>query len=382
LNATRGTVPIVLMISVAKRVVSVLMMLVLVLAFRLAGSAQSHSRDLILGNGQILILVGAQYGIPVVDAIMPPLVGALVSGGMSREDIFVEFLDLHRFPGARHRAEVMASLRSKLLEKDIRLIVTINQSAVDFRAQEGHDFFPDAPMLIPIFEQEPAWVGAPRRVIILSSRVDAEGTLRYMFDLFPETRRIIIIMGKDDYKAPFYGTLRAALDALPGSLDIKDTSAFTYEGMLQYIASLPANTVAIYGSYFEDVAGQTFVPAEVAAQVARTANVPVFALREVHIAQGLFGGSIVGIANLGSEAAEIGLSYKRGTLSLTEQTTIMEVFNFPLFDWQQLMKWRVDQRNLPAYTVFLNYTPTLWSHYRDLIVVTFAFMLILLAMLV
>jgi len=363
-----------------KRVVLIFIFSVMVLS-SLAVFAQAQQYDFAQANKQILILIGPQYGLPMVNVITPAIVDTFVSTGVSVDDIFVEFLDLHRFPGERHRFNIFTTLQQKLTDKNIGLIVAINQSAVDFVAQEGHNFFPDVPMLIPIFEAEPAWIDAPRRVITLLSQLDAEGTLRHVFNLFPRTRRVVIIMGKDDARAPFAELLNKALDELPREIKIEDTSELTYEEMLHYASSLPDDTIAIYGSYFEDITGQTFIPAEVAAQVALAANVPVFALRDMHIIQGLLGGSVTHTSKLGNQAAEIGLDYLHGQLLLTQQTTTIEVTNFPLFDWQQLRRWGADPERLPDETVFLNYTPTFWEYHRDLIILTGLFVLALVCML-
>ncbi len=125
------------------------------------------------------------------------------------------------------------------------MIIAINQGAVDFIAQEGRELFPDAPVLIPILEQDPSWFGKPRQTIQLLTRQDVQGTIQYAMNLFPKTKRVEIIMGKDDQAAPFVGTVQKTLSALYPSLEFEDTRKFSYEEMLQHISELPPDTILI-----------------------------------------------------------------------------------------------------------------------------------------
>ncbi|PTN35304.1 PAS domain S-box protein [Desulfonatronum sp. SC1] len=329
-------------------------------------------------NPRVLILIGPQYGLPMLEAVIPPLVGMLTDGGFSLDDIFVEFLDLHRHGDPEHRSTILALLRHKLTGSRGGLIIGVNQGAVDFVTQEGADLLPDAPMLIPILEKQPDWRNASRMLITLISRQDAEGTLRHALDLFPDTRRAVLIMGKDDHKAPFVEPISKALAALPRQLEVETTAHLSWDEMLKLVANLPRDAIAFYGSYFEDTTGRSFVPAEVAGRVAEQANVPVFAFRDMHIAQGLVGGSVAVTSDLGRQAGRIALDYLQGRLRLTHPVTSFDVRNVPLFDWQQLQRWGADNRKLPENTIFLNRPTSSWDEHMDAVFVAVVSFIVLL----
>ncbi len=136
-----------------KRIFLWIVLIVMVLSSSMTVFAQPQQDYFEDGNQQILILVGPQYGTPIGNTITSVMVDTFLSAGVSLDDIFVEFLDIHRIPGDQHRSNLLISLQNKLTDKNIRLIIAVNQGAVDFVAQEGHNLFPDAPMLIPIFEK-------------------------------------------------------------------------------------------------------------------------------------------------------------------------------------------------------------------------------------
>ena len=68
-------------------------------------------------------------------------------------------------------------------------------------------------------------------------------------------------------QANFQRQASAALAALPGKLEIEDTSTLTHDEMLQRVSTLPPDTLVLFGIYYKDSAGRDFIPAEVAAEV-------------------------------------------------------------------------------------------------------------------
>lgn len=367
--------------NLTQTLVAAVLVLGVFLAFSVAPASIGAATP---GSGeepQILIVIGPQYGLPMAEAITPALVSTFRAAGYSLDDIYVEFLDLHRNPGPEYRASVLAVLEGKLSDGGAGLVIAVNQGAVDFMAREGKSLLPGAPLLIPILEELPEWEREPRDIVALSSRQDAEGTLRHALELFPDTERVVLISGTDDRAAPFLAPIEEALSRVPDELQVERTSDLTYEEMLQYLSQLPVGTIAFYGSYFEDVTGRSFVPAAVAAEVGARSNVPVFAFRDQHIMQGLVGGSVSITSALGEQAARIGIDYLRGRYELAEPVTIVDVPNRPLFDWYQVERFAGDVRRLPGDTVFINRPPSLWENHGEAVVIA-GFSSVLLAALV
>ncbi len=334
-------------------------------------------------NTQILILIGEEYGLPVPDTILCSIMDTFKKKGVSTIDIFVEYLDLARYPDPEHRANVTALLRHKLAHQDVGLIIAMNQQALEFLAADANDLLPDVPVLtVNVAKLDVLWHGKPRPIIDLFYQTDVAGTLRYAITIFPGTRRLVVITGRDDKVVPFMEATAQAIDSLPKKLEVEYTGSLSYEEMLQKIATLPPDTIAFLGTYFNDRTGRQFVPAEVAAAVAKTANVPVFAEVEALISQGLTGGSVVLMSTLGKRAAEIGLDYLKGNIALTPQKTRFEMPNVPFFNWQQLDRWKVSADCLPANSIFINRPPTLWGQYKAAVISAIAVIIVLIAFIV
>lgn len=345
-------------------------LLALVICF--GGSASAATGD---GAGvrsharQVLILSENAYGLPVSDMVVAGIIERLKARKISTDDIFVEYLDLVRNRDAAHRANLRNMLRHKLAHRNIVMIITLSPGAIDFLAQEGTDLFPNAPVLAyRLPERGIRWQVEPRKVVELESRMDVAGTLRYALALFPKARHLAVINGADTTGSIPPEQVTAALDQIQRKLTVERTEALSYEEMLQRVASLPPDTIAIYGAYFNDRTGRSFIPSEVAATLARRANAPVFGLFDIHVFQGLIGGSVVDNGEIGRRAGDFAGEYLQGNITLDRQGTVITVPHLALFNWSQLARWEGNVTRLPAGSVFLDRPASLWAEYKGVII--------------
>ncbi|MHB8091439.1 MAG: PAS domain S-box protein [Syntrophales bacterium] len=332
---------------------------------------------------QLLILDGTQEGLPQPGAQLRAIMDTLRKNDFSVNDVFVEHLDLSRYPVLEHRADLKQLLRHKFAYQHIGMIICINQQAFEFLATDLKDLLPEVPALLVNVQKPDVFKdGNKRKIIELFSQEDIAGTLRYAIALFPEKQRLVVINGHDDSDVPFLEATAEAIDRLPTKLEVEYTGLLSYEEMLQRIATLPPNTIAFLGPYFNDRTGRKFVPAEVAAAVAKTANVPVFAEVDALICQGLFGGSTVLTDMTGRGTAEIAIDYLNGKISPTQQKTRFEIGNVPLFNWQQIDRWKISTNNLPANAIFINRPLTLWGQYKAAVISAIVAIIVLIVFIV
>ena len=330
-------------------------------------------------RGAVLILSGVQYGLPVSDALVAGSVAALKEKGVETNDIFVEYLDLVRFDSPGRQAALAELLREKFARRKLGLVIAQNQWALDFLTQHGGDLLPPGlPVLSTLVATPPvAWRGTPHRVLNVINQYDLAGTLRHGLELFPRTRRLVLVAGADSQQPVFHARAATTLATLRNQVELEDTVAMPYEEMLQRVATLPPDTLVLLGTYFKDLTGRNLIPAEVAAAVAQRANVPVLGLYDPHIQAGLTGGSVVQPAAVGRRAGEIGFDLLSGTRLPDAGDEGIEVPPQPMFDWAQLQRWGADPSKLPANTLFINRPRTLWGEYRNYVIATSGVILVL-----
>lgn len=339
--------------------------------------ASSERMNFSLHEKHVLIVNGFQYGLPVADINTRSIVDTLVASGMPVGNIYVEYLDLSRKNSQAQRLHMQTMFAEKSQNHSIDLIITIDQVATDFIVNECQDLFVGVPLIIP-YNEVPVWQGPSRKLMIAAASNDAEGTVQHAFKLFPETENVVVIKGLSDVNAPFVDRLLTAIDNLNYSVNIEKTTTLPFDEMLAYVSALPPNTIAFYGSYFQDINNDVFVPSVVANRVSNVANVPVFAFIDMHIKSGLLGGSVVINEKFAQKIALVALDYLTGALHLTDEPFIVTPDFELLFDYQDLERFGAEMHVLPDDTVFLNYMPSIWVLYREYIILMVLFIIVLL----
>ncbi|MBS0348152.1 MAG: response regulator [Proteobacteria bacterium] len=327
----------------------------------------------------VLILSGAQYGIPVPDALTQGIVAKLKDKGISVNDIYVENLDLLRHNDSRRRAALAILLQEKLATRNIGVVIAVNQTGLDFLAQEGHEVVPpDVPVIATIVDMSTIkWRGQVRPVQNIINRYDIAGTIDHGLALFPRTRRVVLVAGADKQQASFYKQAKEALAAKGLQVALEDTAGLTHQEMLQRIASLPQDALILFGIYQRDLSGRNFIAAEVGAEVAKRANVPVLALYEPHVRLGFTGGSVVVPMRVGQSAAELGFALLDGSGKFEAGDIDRKVPPQAVFDWLQVQRWGADPARLPENTLFLHRPRSIWVDYKGLVIAAFAVILVL-----
>ena len=199
---------------------------------------------------QILVLKSFQYGQPVPDSIDRGLLAAVKEGGSSIADIFIEHLDLARTRSSEHRTILASLLRHKLTGKRIDIVIVEGAQAADFLMREGKDLFPNTVFLTLIMPGISPLSAGSRKVIDIPWRVDPAGTLRAALDLFPKTRRVVVVTGARDMVLPFLDETKKAFAPWHGKLDFEYTNEMTYAEMLLRVSSLPPDAIVIYSPFF------------------------------------------------------------------------------------------------------------------------------------
>lgn len=289
----------------------------------------------------VLILSGVQYGLPVTDTLTSGVVAILKEKGVSANNIYVEMLDLVRNRDPLWRARLAELLREKVEEANVGLVVVQNQEALEFLAQEGDGIVPPEIPVLGSLLSNPAvnWRGPKHPVLSVVRRWDIARTVRYGLDVFPRTRRLVVVGGVATQQPDFQTQVEAALASMPEHLEAEDTAGLSYDEMLQRISTLPGDTLVLLGTYYKDKTGRNFIPAEVATEIAKRANQPVLALYDAHIRVGLTGGSVVNTTSVAQRVGEIGFEVLSGTRRIDPDDTEAIVPPEPMFDLPQLQRW-------------------------------------------
>ncbi|MEJ5329324.1 MAG: ABC transporter substrate binding protein [Desulfobaccales bacterium] len=281
---------------------------------------------------------------------------------------YTEFLDLSQFPDESYVQGLLNILRIKYGTQKIDLLIPVGDLAYAFLQAHGRALFPGSPIVFcAVAAQQVEALKLPPNITGVVAWADVRGTLAAALRLQPETRRVVLVGGTGKTDRAFQHLAREALRPYEGQLEVTFCIDLPMAEVLQRLSSLPPQTLVIYLSMFRDSAGQTFVPLEALGRVAQAANAPVYGLWEILLGHGIVGGHLMSFKEQGRLAGEMGRRVLNG--DKPEHIPIVyEGANVYAFDWRQLQRWGLQEKDLPPGSLVRFKEPSLWeSHQKEIL---------------
>ena len=325
----------------------------------------------------ILLLYAYGYGGHGVELFSDGFFRTITAEGFPVSHVFAEYLDLQRNAGSPgYRTELAATLLKKYGQRRIDLIVTVQQPALSFLLERGQAIAPQAPVITiqnrPLAPEE----AGNRKIVGVLNRFDVTGTLERALELFPATRRVLVVSGSSAADLKVAEDVRNQLAPWKDRLEIADTTGMPLERILDQAAHLPPHSIVIFAQYNVDTAGRVALAYEVEGMVARVASAPVFGFYDFNLRNGGIGGSVIAVEASGAHLGRLAVGLAQGTIPVEAGLPLQERQSVPMFDWAQIKRWGGEPRRLPKTTVFFNRPPTAWEQYGDYIAAAVAFIVV------
>ncbi|MCA0189107.1 MAG: PAS domain-containing protein, partial [Proteobacteria bacterium] len=350
------------------RTVQLVFLIMLVLLCVRAQAVDGPNRKL------LLVLHSDQVGYPVVDGIGQGVLAAVRESGLSVADINVEHLDFGRYPGAEHREALTHLLKLRTAGKNIAIVFAQGPLALEYAQREGRRLFPDAVIITNVARLDERNLAGEAPLIHVPWRPRNVTNARYALSLFPETRKLLVVVGGGRSDRSYADLARAELVEVASHVEIEYTDTLTYDEMLARVARAGKDTAVLMTPYFADSAGRRFVPVEVAKQVAEASKAPIFVTSEPFLRFGVVGGAVIKTEDAGRYVGGIAVRFLKGELVLKDHLVVFDQPFTPVFNWPQLVQRGVDPARLPKDSVLLQRPPSLWEEHRpQIIVVVVAF---------
>ena len=348
----------------------------LVLAFLSVAPCGSSFAQSDLASKKVLILHSFGYAQPAYKIIDASLQDAFIARGLDFNNLYFEFMDLARNPGLDYRKDLIDVYRQKFKERKIDMIVALHTEALQFLLDDAGDLFPGVPVISvlgpPRFEHS----DPKRTVIILPFSIDTVATARAIMELKPDTRKLIVLAGSSTLDRRFENRVKAELLAWPAKPEVESISDLPLPELLSRVSKLPPGTALLYTTVYADSTGKTYMPPDVVRMICATANAPVFGLFETLLGDnGIVGGIVLDHRIEGQRAVRIAMNVLQGG-RLKEPITILPAPLTPMFDWQQLKRWGLDESVLPTGSIVLNKPVSAWDQYKLIILGVLIFILL------
>jgi PAS domain S-box-containing protein len=330
-----------------------------------------------LSTKKVLVLHAYSYETASSLILDPIFVKGFVDAGLAAFNLHFEFADLAKHPDPASRREFVRHLGRKYAKQPIDLIVVLHATGLGFLVEEGRNLFPGVPVINVLadsdFLHDREFRAAYERrlrllkrpFLILPYSMNVGSTVESLLHLRPETRGLVVISGNGLLDREMEKTIRRNLQAWQGKLAIEYWSGFPMEEVLKRVSAMAPKTAVLFVNFSADPDGIAYSPPEVVQRISSAANGPVFGLFDTILGKGgIVGGIMQNHSNEGARTVRLALEILRGSLP-AEPVTISPAPFFPIFDWEQLNRWKMDQKRLPPGSIVLNRPKTLWTDYKE-----------------
>ena len=308
----------------------------------------------------VLVLAQAEPSYPAFQEEMSA-VRAVLAEAPAGVTYYLEHLESFRFREPGFKDRMSEWLRQKYRGVPVDLILAQGAEAVRF-VQENRAGWPDVPVVffgVPVpFETIPSIAGMTGATFT----PDVAGNVRLVRRLLPTIRAVALIAGASPFERSGCESL-ARVIRKTGGVAVLELCGLPMSDLMRQVTTLPGDSVVLFLSMIVDGKGANFVSAEVAGNLARVANRPMFGLASPIVGQGVVGGVIIDYGRVGHAGGEVALRVLRG-----EDPGAIPVVhadaNRMVLDARQLERWGIPRSLVPSEAEILFDEPSVWQRYR------------------
>lgn len=317
-------------------------------------------------NPQILILNSYHPGYPWSDNELVGILETLTQSAPQLQPA-VEYLDCKRFPNREHWDLLRELYRYKYRQRKIRIVMTTDNSALDFAMMYRKELFPEADIVFcGVNGFTEAMIAGQPHVTGVVQKLDPEGTLQAAIRLHPETRKVVVL---HDYTNSGMETREELLEVIPqyaGKVEFHFAEDPTMTELLKQLEDLTADTLVLILSYARDRTGRTFNHQELARLLREHCPVPIYGVHEEYLGYGIVGGSLLSGRRHGTRAAEMVLRLLAGE-SIENIPLEMKSTARLMFDYRELVHFGILPTKLPADSILVNQPESFYTKHKSLI---------------
>ena len=232
-------------------------------------------------------------------------------------EIFIDYMELGRFPGQAHIDRTVRFLAEKYAEAPPDLLIPLGRAAVPFMLKYRDTIAPQVPIIIA---NVPARTAAEAKrlgnTVWVVTEYNFSKTLELAQRLQPEARSLVLVAGASEYDRSWVDDARRELEPYQDRYKTRYLVGLPYDEMLREVSQLSPDTIVIMSFVFVDGTGLPRTPPDVAAAVANISAAPVYSPVSSFFDRGIIGGYMDSFEAHGVAAADLALEILSGkTLS-------------------------------------------------------------------
>jgi signal transduction histidine kinase len=287
----------------------------------------------------------------------------LKAGSHVPTTIHLERLGYTYVKGTEHHTLLHTFIKEKYRSGPFSVIVANGVDALHFAVRLQAETDPTTPIVFcGVDESTVAQLKLPANVTGTTIHRTMRHALTTAKALVPGFKQIALVgdrLEEQTYRRHYQNEI-LAIDKEKGLIDL---TGLPMDELRKRVAALPDDAAIFYTTLSGVSGGASYDPNDALALVAEVANRPIVIDQETRLGHGGTGGFVLEAAPIGEATARIVLRLLNGENASSIPVAAGE-FVKPVFDWRELMRWKVPEDRLPSGSEIRFREPGLWERYR------------------
>ena len=296
----------------------------------------------------------------------------LQKDGLEDIDIYEETVEPNRLGGDKHSALFRRYLADKYASRDLDVVVTVWDRALNYALENRAAVFPHAPIVAVV--QRSRSLPADIPVAQITTGAQFTDTIRLALTLHPNTRRIAIVDGMLDSNGDVQTEVIEQLKLFMPQVTLEYLRDLPLADLIHRIERLPGDSLILYARQTMRTPTAGMAQGEALKSVAHASRVPVYVVSDQLIGLGAVGGFVLEAESFARLAADTALRVAAGTHVRDIPTQAGPIQ--PMFDWRQLHKFGVALDKLPAESDIRFREYTFWEQNQRYVISALAVFLV------
>jgi signal transduction histidine kinase len=256
------------------------------------------------------------------------------------------------------------------------IIITTGAPAASFALQFRQSVLPSAPLLLTAVDRRALQYSAlSANDASVPVDINFAGSIENILRILPDTTNIAVVIGNSPHEKEMMERMRAAFQPLTDRMTLTWFNQLSFEEMMKRAAKLPPHSAIFWFGLIVDVAGFSHQEFDALTLLRAVTNAPIFSFVDAYLGQGIVGGPLISVRDVGKAAAHAAVRILDGETAGDIRTPPIGL-GTPKFDWRELQHWNISESRLPPGSKLLFRPPTAWVQYRwQIILITAALLL-------
>ena len=291
-------------------------------------------------------------------------------------DIIENSLVTARFSDENPEAPFVEYLSALFAKRPLDVIVSIGAPAADFVQRHRRRLFPTTPMVLTAVDQRRVqYSNLTGNDVAVAVNINYLSAFENILQVLPDTKDVIVVVGTSPIEKFWKEAIGKQAEPLTNRIKLSWTDELPFEELLKQASALPPHTAIFWELMIVDAAGVVHegnLPLE---RLHAVANAPIFSYDKSFFGSGIVGGPLLIVADTSRLTATVAVRILNGEKAGDIKVSPVE-FSAPRFDWGQMQRWGIIEKNLPPGSEILFRDPTVWEQYRAHILAVTAAILI------